>query len=344
MYWFGFSLISLIGAGLIGATIYLFRARWPADRTPRRQVVLNLAVSLSSLMIILLGIELFFKLIFAQSDAFGFTHASTNWFERYWQENSLGYRDVEWNPQLLAGRTKIMVLGDSFVAGHGINDPANRFSDVLGRLLGEGYAVMNVGQNGASTQDEIRNGLSYPYEPDLIIFAHYLNDIEDTARGAGHKRPAFQPAIAPWLKPWVDNSYALNFLYWRFYRLQRGDVENTYWNWLTTAYDDPQVWQLYQRELLKIQAYGQQRRVRLIVVVFPNLLAIEASRPLTGRIVSLFQERGVPVLDVAGLVGDRPPAELVVNRVDSHPNEFVHRLVAEQLYRLVLETSQAVER
>ena len=58
-------------------------------------------------------------LFFAQSDGFNLTLSSRNWFARYWQPiNSLGYRDVE--PRApRPGEKFVLVVGDSFVAGHG---------------------------------------------------------------------------------------------------------------------------------------------------------------------------------------------------------------------------------
>jgi hypothetical protein len=43
----------------------------------------------------------------------------------------------------------------------------------------------------------------------------------------------------------------------------------------------------------------------------------------------------VPVVDVSALVVGHEPQDLIVNGVDWHPNEFTHRLVAEELYRVI---------
>ena len=78
----------------------------------------------------------FFRYFYAESENV-FTGASLNWLARYWHENSLGYRDREWTPEDLAGKQTILVTGDSFAAGWGINDPADRFGDVLAQHLGD---------------------------------------------------------------------------------------------------------------------------------------------------------------------------------------------------------------
>ncbi|MFN8459550.1 MAG: SGNH/GDSL hydrolase family protein [Anaerolineae bacterium] len=334
LYWFVFFTLAGLVVSLALNVAWFFRAGWKNPGSRWRRAAQNLALLIFTGLVTLLLLELFFKLFFAQSDGFNYTLASKNWFEWYWRKNSLDYRDIEWTPEMVEGRTKVMVLGDSFVAGYGIENEADRFSNLLGQQLGADYAVMNVGQLGASTKDEIENALQYPYPPDIVILSFYLNDIMDTAQDLGFKRP---PAQTHGPFP-VDYSYALNFLYWRVYRLGPQEWNNDYWTWLLSLYQKPEVWQLYRQQLLQIADYVQQRQGRLIVVVFPNLMAVEESRPVTAQVSRLFAERGVPVLDVTDLVARRPAAELIASPVDSHPNELVHRLVAERLYPLVLHS------
>jgi hypothetical protein len=227
-----------------------------------------------------------------------------------------------------------MVLGDSFVAGHGIKNPADRFSDVLGQRLGPGYAVMNVGSNGANTRNLIKDGLAYPFLPDIVILSFYLNDIEETAASLEVRRPLAAAGRPGGL---IDHSYALNFFYWRVNRLAYQAESKQYWDWLLGLYDNPDIWPVYEQELLEIAGFLQTQNRQLIVVVFPALRAIEESRPVTSRVANLYTGRGVPVVDVTSLVEGIDPASLVVNAVDAHPNERVHRLVAEKLYQLIVD-------
>jgi lysophospholipase L1-like esterase len=336
-YWTVISIIVLLIISLALNVVFLFRFIWKDNSSKSRQIAQNASLSLFSFLIILILLELFFKVGFAQSDGFNYTLASKNWFERYWRSNSLGYRDIEWTPELLEDRTKIMVLGDSFVAGHGINNAEDRFPDLLGQMLGETYAVMNVGSNGANTKSEIGNALAYPYVPDMIILSFYINDIQETAQDMGFGLGPVKTGEPAVLKPLIEESYALNFLYWRLYRLGPQEWSEKYWNWLLSLYDNPDIWQIYQSELLQIYHFIKARNGQLIVVVFPNILAIDESRPITSQVVNLYAEQGVPVVDVPELIEGMDPQQLVVNSVDPHPNEIVHRLVAEELYQIILD-------
>ena len=175
--------------------------------------------------------------------------------------------------------------------------------------------------------------LLIPTHLDLVILSFYVNDIQDTAKDMGFPRPILKTS-GPFL---VEYSYALNFFYWRVYRLGPQAWNNEYWNWLLSLYRNPDIWQIYRGELLQISDFVKQKDGRLIVVVFPNLLAVEESRPVTSQVVNLFTEQGVPVLNVTEMVEGMDSTELIASPVDSHPNEFVHHLVAQELYPLVLE-------
>ncbi|MBI1881358.1 MAG: SGNH/GDSL hydrolase family protein [Chloroflexi bacterium] len=336
VYWLVFFILTFLIISLVLNIILLFRFIWKNESSKSRRLAQNISLSVFTFLVVLMLVEFFFKVFFAQSDEFNYTLASKNWIDRYWRENSLGYRDREWTPELLKGRTKIMVLGDSFVAGIGIENEADRFSDLLGQRLDENYAVMNVGSNGANTKDEIQNALAYPYTPDVIILSFYINDIQSTAKDMGFKQPTLQ-TTGPFL---VNYSYALNFFYWRIYRLGPQEWNNQYWDWLLSLYHNPDIWRVYQGELLQIADFIKQRKGRLIVVVFPHLLAVEESQPITSRVVKLYTDRGVPVVNVTEMVAGMNPTELIASPVDAHPNEFVHHLVAEKLYQLVLDSQR----
>ena len=66
-------------------------------------VLENVVLIVGAIILTFMALELGFKLFFAQSDGFRYTLASQNWYDRYWQRNSLGYRDREWTSEQLAG-------------------------------------------------------------------------------------------------------------------------------------------------------------------------------------------------------------------------------------------------
>ncbi len=333
MYWFGYILILIIGVSLL---IGLIRRQ---QKQKAQNWRINLTLSLLFLFLTFMVVEFYFKVFFAQSDAYVFTLAAQNWAERYWQPiNSLGYRDREWLPDEVKDKLKVMVAGDSVAAGLGIKNYENRFSNQLNKMLGDQAVVFNVASPGWHTRREIEALVNYPYRPDIVILTYFINDVEGTAYHQGIEHPEFgvyKPS--PWLEPLVKNSYAFNFLYWRLARLGQQEGQAVYWQWITGLFARPDIWWVHQQEFQTIVDGTKSEGITLIVVVFPNITSIEASRQITGPVLDFFKNQGVPTLDVATLISDQNPRDLMVSPVDAHPNEIVNLKVAEQLYRMITE-------
>jgi len=87
------------------------------------------------------------------------------------ETDDLGFR----NSKQKAGKIKIIVLGDSYVAGDGVSN-SSRFSDVIAENLD--CEVINLGVSGYGVDQQI---LAYEQfkdqiEHDIVIFAPYLED------------------------------------------------------------------------------------------------------------------------------------------------------------------------
>lgn len=332
MYWTGYFSILILGCGgLIGLLIYLHR------RNNSYPLLENLVLTALAIFLTLMGLEFYFKLFYAESNDIT-TLAVENWRQRYYAGgyNSYGFRDKEWTPDMIAGKTRVMVVGDSFVEGVGIKDPADRFPDILGQMLGPDYVVLNLGRRGADTGQEVQDILNYPYAPDILVLSYFVNDIDGIAIKVGLLDPPKASSPPTVLQPLVKNSYAFNFFYWRIIGLMLARQPDLRWQWRLDAYNHEEGWDLHRRALLEIFAGAQAQQIPFLVVVFPSMTHPEESQVVTERIVALFEEQGVPVLDVNELIQGIPSRELTVNSVDSHPNERIHRRVAEALYQILI--------
>ena len=329
---------SAIAVGVVILTVLLFRRLWTAE-SPSRKMCVNLSVTLVTLLIVLICIEIFFRFFVAQSDNFGFTLSRKNWDERYWHPiNSLGYRDIEHSRSSLAGRKILFVVGDSFAAGAGIKKCQDRFSDLLQERLKNTWAVINIAMSGWATGQEQNAQLAYPFAtPDVIVFSYYINDIEAACAEAGISRPSLieQPSsIFGWL---VNSSHLLNYFYWRLYRLSgEQDLNRTYWQYLNRCYSDEKSWTIHKNELLQVSNYSKAYNIRLIVVVFPELGEINGSRSITDKVVGFLHQQGVEVLDLAPLLTGRKTRELVVNNFDHHPSVLLHHEIADRLAEILI--------
>jgi lysophospholipase L1-like esterase len=320
-------ILLLIGAALLGLALQ-----------PRygklRQVAGGLLVSYITVLLLLGLGEAYFRYLHADS-GWGFTLAHQNWQERYWQTNSRGFRDREWQADDYADKTTLVVLGDSFASGWGVDDPDNRFPDVLAAQLGDDYAVINLAKPGTSTRAQLRIlRENPPQQPDIVLLQYFLNDIEDASAGVSRFWEAAFPPQPPRL---VQASYLANAIHWALYPLQaqvNTTFEGTYWQWQYETYDLGHIWQLHRAEIEALIDEVERLGAELYVVIFPNMEDPVGSIPYVDRVKFVFEERGYGdnVLTLFDEVAQWPQAEVVASPRDAHPSAAFHRRVGEMLY------------
>jgi hypothetical protein len=301
---------------------------------------------------IMLGaLEFYFRNMHLQSDAYNFTLMAKRWLAECWnptwtvpmpqEQLDAGVppfvvRDREWTDSDVAGKVRVMVIGDSFVAGHGICNAEDRFSNRIGAGLGDEYAVFNVAMNGWGTPEETFYPRFYPYAPDVVVLSYYVNDIRNAITTSGHDFPSL-PTEAEWMKqPLWKDSYLLDYVYWQvIYRRQFADSSAELGKALANAYQTPDIWAEHEAELRTIINWTRDINAALIVVTFPTLENVEGARPQLEKVEKVFRENGVTVISGLDLFAGIPPAELVVSNIDTHPNERAHRIVADALLEVV---------
>lgn len=122
----------------------------------------------------------------------GLTRSRKNVEGRWWriEINALGYRGpASWHPQ---ARRRILILGDSFTAGEGVNLD-ERFDAAL-TAAEPTWSVINLGVSGYGTDQALIAGRPfYPalHPNDVVILLTYTNDFYDLLRHAfaGRSKP-----------------------------------------------------------------------------------------------------------------------------------------------------------
>ncbi len=316
------AIILAFGAGL--AWLAIQRRSVTAAKIARGLLVSYVTIAL----ILVLG-ELYFRYFHADTEG---RLASNNWMARYWAVNSWGYRDREWTPADYADKTRVAVVGDSFTAGWGLENPAERFSDVLANALGDDYAVFNLGVPGSSTQEQLETLQAFPALPvDAVVLQYFLNDIDYTALRLG------LDTISSNMTPITRESYLANFIFSRF----DTGFGAEYWELAYSRYDNFAVWELHAEELNAFAQYVDDMGARLIVVIFPNMQDPVRSIPYVDRVAQVFEARGnVDVIKLFDAVAAWNPQTVTVSARDAHPSVEFHRYVGELLYEQYFATQQ----
>lgn len=101
--------------------------------------------------------------------------------------NSHGQRDIERTVHKKSGTTRILILGDSVVEGHGIQRLEDLMNMQLEALFDDDHVeVLNFGVSGYNTRSEVElletRGLAF--QPDVVVLVFVQNDFDHFVREA----------------------------------------------------------------------------------------------------------------------------------------------------------------
>lgn len=297
------------------------------------KIVANIA-TLGIMVVWLVGLlEITFMFI-SQSHEGDLSKASQIWFAKYWRPiTAEGYRDF---PKTNAEKKKkVLVLGDSFAAGHGLENTEDRFSDQLEQKLGaDKYAVYNLGVSGSDTRDEFQRLQKFPVKPEVLVLEYFPNDIEKAARDAKLTLAQFQPyddITIPGAGSLVMRFYFPNYLYWQFPHMPPASITD----FVQKSYTDTTILNPHLRDLQKIVDYARQHNAPMYVVMVPFLQNVEKSNGYTKPIEDFFINQKIPVVRLSDHLGSIPPKERIVGKNDGHASAKVNALIADLLYKQI---------
>ena len=294
-------------------------------------------VTLTTLMLVLIMAEFWLRLFYITTDGYGFTAMNYHWYKNfYWGHyNSIGYRDYE--PLEDDDIQRIAILGDSFAMGHGINNLDDTFPQLLEQQLGAGYDVNVIAQSGWDSDVELHYLEAYPFKPDVVVLSYYLNDIDHLLTDPSQNPDAvFSFPDNPTLSWIVLNYFVPNFAYYNLLQYTSPVRATNFTDRLINAHLDDVLWAQQAWWLNEMVVWTQAHGERLIVLLWPQIAAVEDSIPATVRLRDFFQERDVQVVDMSDVLRDKNPREMIVNRFDAHPGIPAQRLAAEQLYSAIM--------
>ncbi len=279
-----------------------------------------------------LGLETYYRFICDQTDAMTNTLVSTRWYSRHFHRNATGLRDnIDYPNALTPGKRRVTFVGDSCTAGFGVKNVEDRFVNRIRRLHPdwEVHAVAKPGLD-TSTEVEIMHNLtvSNGYRLDQVVLVYNINDIGEVMPGwvEGYKQMMADRFRQSWL---CQNSYFVNLFYHRW-QLRRNSYMQKYFDEVEAAYQG----RLWQIEMIGLTAFDNMTRIRggrLLVVTLPYMDAAARFRSAHDQLARFWQAKGVPHLDLLPIYSNVPPAKLVVNAHDAHPNEYAHALAAEAI-------------
>jgi GDSL-like Lipase/Acylhydrolase family len=229
------------------------------------------------------------------------------WLGRHDKRNSLGFRDVEPGP---GTRPRLVVVGDSYAFGWGINRLEDRYGEQLASMLG--WESVNAAIPNTHTLQHIELLKKVlPLHPRVVVLLYVFNDIEYLAPVRG------QPRIP--LRPLFDRSHLYQQLALRF----RGLLDRPA---PSDPYMDKGLLAQHASDLRRFTDLAGRGGALVGIVPFPRMWG---DRGHYERLVKAVKRAGAPVWPIARAFAGYELSSLWVSRFDTHPNELAHRIAAQ---------------
>jgi len=297
----------------------------------------KLVANLSTLAIMVVWVLALLEIVFMyvpQSHEGALSKASQIWFNKYWPPmTTQGYRD---KPKTdTTGKIKILFIGDSFTAGHGLKNVEERFSDQVAQKIGTDKAVAyNLGISGSDTRDEFKRLQKFPAKPNIVVLQYFLNDVAGAAQEGKLTLSELQPyndIKTPVLGSLVMRFYFPNFIYWQFPHTPPASIVD----FVKKSYTDTTILNPHLRDLKQFINYAKTNNAKLYVVMIPFLQNLDNSNAYTKPIEDFFKQNNVPMVRVSAFIGQIPAKERIVGKNDGHASASVNTLIANKLYDLI---------
>ena len=245
------------------------------------------------------------------------------------------------------GITRILLLGDSFTYGAGIEKSRDRFSDLIeARLNAENaanesrrrYHVFNAGVGGSAPLRWLGylRSLMPAYRPHIVFAVFFLRDGTRMPTALMVNQRLIEPIAKRWEgMPLYDRSALLRFFYdrasWREYSNEL--VRRLKAGYLGTP-EEQRFWTKQKRALRDLAAECASAGIPFHLVIFPFLFDLKAYEfgDIEAEIERFADKAGLPVFSLTpGFLG-LDAHSLWVSRLDQHPNETGHRIAADTLF------------
>lgn len=265
------------------------------------------------------------------------TNSSALWNRRHVQFNQSGYRDIEHVASKRTSNHRLLVVGDSYAFGWGIDRIEDRFGEVLAEKLqkktGDSWESVNVSHPDTHTLDHITfldSALSM--QPDVVILLYVFNDIDYlhqvTHRDGQSEAPrSFLERIEP-TRVLYKNLYLFQELYVRArlisYASQFGGGLGN------NPYDDNEIMERHMQDLSRFVSMANAAAAKVFIVPFDiSVIADPAIRIRYQKFIARTLAAGLQTWSTEDAFSGYKYDDLTVNALDRHPNEIANRVIAE---------------
>ncbi|MGB5163576.1 MAG: SGNH/GDSL hydrolase family protein [Thermoanaerobaculia bacterium] len=254
------------------------------------------------------------------------TYSQELWLRKYVHLNSLGFRDKQRTAQTGHEVRRILIVGDSFAFGAGIQDPEGRFGEQLEERLGETHGrweVINASRSDTHTLQHIEFLRSMlDFQPELVVLIYVFNDIDYLRQVT--RLSALTGSILSVGRVLFLNSYLVQELYVRIRKiwLARASDDRYY------PYDDIELLRKHLTDLRRFVSLAKENGAEVRIVPFSFQIE-QSDRTRYSRFFQLAMDFELPICSLEGAFEGHSPGVLRVNSLDGHPSAYANGLAVE---------------
>ena len=278
---------------------------------------------------------------------------------RPYRKNKWRLRDRDFEDDKPSTCRRILILGDSFTFGLGVNDDNAIFPKLLEKMLNqkidipgvENIEVLNGGIPGSLTDQwvDLLIKTEAHFQPDVVLVVFFLRD------------GTLVKSIDNFFNPIRNNIVKRNrksilYRYLYSYRLikdyiDRMMVANIYSQKINRAYlgDEKETaeWEKAKSNIRKIKQYANKRSAVTGLVVFPILVELNERYPFRAVcdiIMEFALKNNIPAQSLLPAFMGLNGKDLWVLPYDQHPNEKAHLIAAQSMLPFVQDLLRKAER
>ena len=300
------------------------------------------------------------SLIIIGGEAYFRFSGTLTWFESYSQDkskqnvtmssvtlNSRGLRDLEYDHPKEAGIFRILVLGDSFTYGYGVNNREDLFTEILERRLNEDkilgssikIEVLNGGGENKITGDWLKlfKEESKIFQPDIVVAIFTYRDAAPSRIAHITFRKLQKEINEKNQSIWFYRHSAL----YRFiqnhidgFHISRR-IESVCNSMFVGSKEDTIEWENAKRNLIAIRDLAENNDMPFYLVIFPALIKLNENHsffPILNIIKEFAEKNSIACYSLFESFKGYNGPSLWVSKYDQHPNEKGHQITADALY------------
>lgn len=326
----------VLWGALLVATLGLAETVVPRGRTSKAGAIM-LAIWVTAVLLLLIegGIRVF-AIVAPESQGYP-TYTTALWSRKFVSLNQAGFRDAE-HPRPASGdHQRLLVVGDSLAFGWGLPHTEDRFGEQLAKRLNQWTGVewtslnASIGDTHTLTHIEFLKAMQ-GHQPDVTLLLYAFNDIDYLAQvtpreGQSEHAGSLLARISP-VRILFKNSFLFQSIYIRLRLMTYAPSPED-----SDPYGNDALLDEHFRDLDRFVSLASTSST--LVAIVPFNIVVVASKDASSHynhFVKAAAAHGLPIWPAGPEVfSGHAYKDLVVNTLDSHPNERAHQLLADRI-------------